>query len=113
MTNDKGSAMTSYPALRRWLLVGITAAIFGLIVTVAVKPLRSLDVADRLRADDSTKAEIAHVWPLFGGSVHRNMVNTLDKNVPTEWNVEKGQEKNIKWVAQLGSKAYAGPVVSG
>jgi outer membrane protein assembly factor BamB len=93
-------------------LVGITAAIFGLILTVAVKPLRSLDMADRVRADESLKADLTHVWPMFGGSVHRNMVNTLDKNIPSEWSVEKGHEKNIKWVAQLGSISYGGPVVA-
>src|SRR5262249_53670037 len=55
----------------------------------------------------------AKIWPLFGGTNQRNMVNTIDKNVPTEWSVDKGQEKNIKWIADLGSKAYGGPVISG
>jgi outer membrane protein assembly factor BamB len=51
-------------------------------------------------------------WPMFGGSATRNMVDPNDKDIPTEWNIEKGQEKNIKWVAEVGSKAYGGPVVA-
>src|SRR5262245_30041174 len=48
---------------------------------------------------------------LFGGTVQRNMVNTTDKNIPAEW--DAGQKKNIKWVAQLGSISYGGPLVAG
>jgi outer membrane protein assembly factor BamB len=51
--------------------------------------------------------------PLLGGTASRNMVNLTDKNVPNEWSVEKGKQKNIKWVARLGDKAYGGPVVAG
>ena len=50
--------------------------------------------------------------PLFGGSPARNMINTIDKNVPTMWNVEDGKKKNIKWVAQLGSRSYGGPTIA-
>lgn len=49
--------------------------------------------------------------PLFGGSPARNMANFVDKNIPTEWEPE-GKE-NIKWVVNLGSKAYGGPVIAG
>jgi outer membrane protein assembly factor BamB len=98
--------MTTYPNLRRFLLMGTTAAILGLIVALSVRPVRSLDI-------EKGADETAHAWPLFGGTVQRNMVNTFEKNVPTEWSVEQGQQKNIKWVATLGSKAYGGPVVSG
>ena len=49
---------------------------------------------------------------MFGGTPSRNMVNTFDKNIPTTWNVEEGQRKNIKWVADLGNRAYGGPVVA-
>src|SRR5262249_23690713 len=34
------------------------------------------------------------------------------KDVPFDWAVEEGSEKNIKWSADLGSKAYGGPVVA-
>src|SRR5207244_891386 len=43
--------------------------------------------------------------PMFGGTPQRNMVNTVDKNVPTQWSIGDVDEKkskkpvNIKWVA--------------
>jgi outer membrane protein assembly factor BamB len=49
---------------------------------------------------------------MFGGIPQRNMANLVDNNVPSDWSVEKGKEKNIKWVAQLGSQAYGGPVIA-
>jgi outer membrane protein assembly factor BamB len=52
-------------------------------------------------------------WPMFGGTPARNMVNPVAKNVPDEWTAEEGKQKNIKWVAALGSKAYGGPVIAG
>src|SRR5205807_2478445 len=52
-------------------------------------------------------------WPMFGGTPGRNMVNPVAKNVPTEWAVEDGKQKNVKWVAALGNKAYGGPVTGG
>jgi outer membrane protein assembly factor BamB len=99
--------MKSFPALRRVVSAGITAAVLVAVMMIAAKPLRSLSVA---KDDAGTNA---HTWPLYGGSLSRNMVNTFEKNVPTEWSVEEGQEKNIKWSAELGSRAYAGPVASG
>lgn len=52
-------------------------------------------------------------WPMFGGSASRNMANTWDRNVPDDWSVEPGKEKNVKWQAQLGNTAYGGPTVAG
>ncbi len=60
------------------------------------------------RADSAVRA-----WPMFGGSLSRNMVNLVDKNVPTDWCVEEGKLRNVKWVANLGSMSYGGPVVAG
>ncbi|MBI3411142.1 MAG: PQQ-binding-like beta-propeller repeat protein [Planctomycetes bacterium] len=50
---------------------------------------------------------------MFGGTPARNMVNTSDKNVPIDFSVEEGKQKQVKWVAELGNKAYGGPVVAG
>jgi outer membrane protein assembly factor BamB len=50
--------------------------------------------------------------PMFGGTPQRNLVNLIDKNVPTMWSVEEGKEKNIKWIAKLGDKAFGGPVIA-
>ena len=48
---------------------------------------------------------------MWGGTPQRNMVNTVEKNIPTRWDVNTG--KNIKWVAQLGSQSFGSPVVAG
>lgn len=50
---------------------------------------------------------------MFGGTPARNLVNTLAKKVLTDWSVAKGKEKNIKWKADLGTRAYGGPVMAG
>ncbi len=51
-------------------------------------------------------------WTMFGGTPQRNMVNPKAKNAPTDWNVEGGEIKNIKWVADLGTTSYGGVVVA-
>jgi outer membrane protein assembly factor BamB len=65
------------------------------------------------RAADAPRSAGGASWPMFGGTPSRNMVNLVDKDLPAEGSIEKGQEKNIKWVAQLGNRAYGGPVVAG
>ena len=100
--------MNSYPHLRRLLAGLVTIAIFG---TIVVLLLLSGKAGRQSLAADDQDAQAAHDWPLFGGTVQRNMVNLVEKNVPTDWDVKTG--KNIKWVAELGSKAYGGPVVYG
>src|SRR5262249_13137527 len=53
-------------------------------------------------------------WPCFGGGPTRNMVNLVETNIPETWEVRPGKPlRNVKWVAQLGSRAYGGPVISG
>ena len=52
-------------------------------------------------------------WPLFGGTVQRNLVNLQEAGLPATWSIEQGKEKNLVWSVALGSKAYGGPVVSG
>ena len=47
---------------------------------------------------------------LWGGTLSRNMVSD-EKNVPTSWDSETGE--NIKWTAELGSQSYAGPLIIG
>jgi outer membrane protein assembly factor BamB len=52
-------------------------------------------------------------WPMFGGTPERNMANVVDKSIATDWSVEEGKQKNIKWSASLGTYSYGGPVVAG
>ena len=49
-------------------------------------------------------------WPMWGGDPQRNMVNTVEKNIPSSWDIKTG--RNIKWSAQLGSQTYGNPVIS-
>ena len=44
---------------------------------------------------------------MFGGDASRNMVSN-ETNLPTKWNLKTGE--NIKWVAEVGSQTYAGPI---
>lgn len=50
-------------------------------------------------------------WSGWGGQPGRNMVNNVEKGLPTEWDIDTG--KNIKWVADLGSQSYGNPVIAG
>jgi outer membrane protein assembly factor BamB len=51
---------------------------------------------------------------LFGDTPGRNLVNLVERDIPTSWSITPGAEKNIKWSVKLGSKAgYGGPVVLG
>jgi outer membrane protein assembly factor BamB len=52
-------------------------------------------------------------WPTFGGTPGRNFVNLREHNLPKTWNNDPKLRHNILWVANLGSRAYGGPTVSG
>lgn len=97
--------MKSYRTLRRWLAAGISLAVLGVVVAWVAHRSGPIETAQKARADE-IQAKISHAWALFGGSASRNMVNTLDKNIPFECNVDKGQEKNIKWSAQAWAPSH-------
>jgi outer membrane protein assembly factor BamB len=100
--------MKSYPHLRRWLAGGIAGLVLLAATAVSLWVGRP-DASWEAKAADNGKAR---AWILFGGSLQRNMVNTFETNVPTEWSTEEGSEKNILWTADLGSRSYAGPVIA-
>jgi outer membrane protein assembly factor BamB len=100
--------MQCCPTIRGLLAGLITGAILA--AAVAVLTL-SKNPGPQPNVAGAAEAKATHEWPLFGGTVQRNMVNTFEKNVPTDWDLKTG--KNVKWVAELGSKAYGGPVISG
>jgi outer membrane protein assembly factor BamB len=100
--------MKNLPALRRWLSLTLTALTLSAVVGVLAWQSRTPTPA---QADDARAA--AHEWSLYGGSPSRNFVNLVEKDLPRTWDVRKGKEKNIKWNAQLGDKAYGGPIVAG
>ncbi len=49
------------------------------------------------------------VWPMWGGTPHRNMVSG-EKNMPVKWDVDT--KKGVKWVVGLGSQSYGNPVIA-
>jgi outer membrane protein assembly factor BamB len=49
---------------------------------------------------------------MFGGTVQRNLVNLIDKDIPISWSVKENALQNVKWWVPLGTKAYGGPVVA-
>jgi outer membrane protein assembly factor BamB len=70
------------------------------------------------RSEDATKknsgAKAAQRdWPMLGGTPQRDLANTVDKNMPTEWSIKEGEQKNIKWVATLGKQSFGGPTIGG
>jgi outer membrane protein assembly factor BamB len=82
----------------------------AILAWVAVAVLSSVTIS--ARADDPP-GKANDDCPMWGCSPSRNCVNTRDKNVPIEWSTEKGQWKNIKWMARLGQVSYGGPVIAG
>ena len=54
-------------------------------------------------AADKSKSDLI----MFGGDASRNFVSD-ETGLPEKWDLKSG--KNIKWVAELGSQTYAGPI---
>lgn len=48
-------------------------------------------------------------WPMWGGKPDRNAVCNAE-GIPTTWDLD--EQKNIRWVARLGSYTYGGPVIA-
>src|SRR5262245_32980728 len=97
------------PTVRRGLSALVTAAVFVALLGFFVRPVQTHDpVPTKDAKGESSKSQS---WDMFGGTLGRNMVNTFEKNVPTEWDLDS--KKNIKWSAELGSRAYGGPVIHG
>lgn len=86
--------------------------VFAMVAAIASYAWLSPPIVPRLEGGAPAVIDPNEPVPMFGGSRARNMVNLVDKNVPTTWNAEEGKKKNIKWVAQLGNHAYGGPVVA-
>jgi outer membrane protein assembly factor BamB len=98
--------------LRRWLAGAVTVLIFAAVLAVVIFTGLG-NRPDNVRADVPPSKEKVHAWPMFGGSLQRNLVNLVETGMPTDWSTAEGEQKNIKWSAKLGSKAYGGPVISG
>jgi outer membrane protein assembly factor BamB len=102
--------MNRIPALRRLLTLAATASVFGLVLGFVLSRRDGAGPLGPSRAQADAAAE-GRSWPLFGGTVQRNLVNLVEKDIPDTWSVQPGSEKNLKWAVDLGSKAYGGPIV--
>ncbi len=96
--------MTTYPSLKRGLAAALTGGLLA-VVLLAGRP----SAPDSLTAQGTGGGEN---WPMYGGTPARNLVNTHTKGLPVEFDADPDAAKNIKWSADLGSKAYGGPVVA-
>ena len=105
--------MKAYPNLTRWLAAVLSVGAFAaiLIFVVPKNAAKTEDDADGKGNDAPEIKASAKTWPMYGGSASRNMTNPHAKNLPAKWDV--AMKTNIKWSADLGSKAYGGPVVVG
>lgn len=100
-----------------WLGIAITLGLFAL-TPVVVNVLLPRGMPAKSAAQAAPPVEGC---PMFGGTLARNMVNTTDKSIPGDFAIEKKDRagkitekaKHIKWVADLGSRAYGGPVIAG
>jgi outer membrane protein assembly factor BamB len=96
--------MHPFPALRRLALVVTVVSVFAAL---------ALHVGPRTDSAPAP-ARPTYATAQFGTGPGRNLVNEGDRNVPTDWDVTPGRRKNIKWSAQLGTRASVwGPVVHG
>ena len=97
--------MQATAALKRWLAVAVTAVVFAVLFVVA--PTGRTPV----QGEEDKKKETSRDWPLYGGSLQRNLVNTREHNIPTTFDPSK--KEDVKWAVDLGSLAYGGPIVAG
>ena len=108
--------MTTYPSLKRFLAAALTLLVVGGPIVLFLNRGNggdSIVPAPNAVAAQEPKAS-GTGWTMYGGTPSRNMANTTVKNLPVKW-VDKDGEliaTNIKWVADLGSKAYGGPTVA-
>ncbi|HEY6548074.1 MAG TPA: PQQ-binding-like beta-propeller repeat protein, partial [Vicinamibacteria bacterium] len=73
------------------------------VLSIAVLAASESGPRSAVRAADVERA-------MFGNTFDRNMVSA-EAGLPADWDVKTG--KNVKWWADVGSQAYAGPVVLG
>jgi outer membrane protein assembly factor BamB len=95
----------------RLIAAFITVAVFAaMLIAIGLNGKdRREEAKDRDKG--STSRVATEPWPLFGGTLSRNMVNLKEKNICSDWTIDKKPEKNknVLWVQKLGSKAYGGP----
>lgn len=105
---NKSRFASSLAALGGVVAAGIIFTLMPSRPSTAKEPPNKKTTAKKAAVKAAPSA--AHEWMMFGGTPSRNPVNTVEKNVPTEWDIQS--KKNIRWMAKLGSRAYGGPIVA-
>ena len=81
-----------------------------------IEPVALAQASDAAPAADAAGGDSGKVtgdWPMWGGSIDRNMVNEMtgfDTSFEAGTTPEEG--KNLLWTAALGSQTYGNPVVA-
>jgi outer membrane protein assembly factor BamB len=93
----------------RLVAAAATIIIFvGLLITVGFSNSKT-------REEEKSSTGAANgPWHMYGGTLSRNMVNLKEKDICSDWFIDKedpSKNKNVLWVADLGSKAYGGPTI--
>jgi outer membrane protein assembly factor BamB len=102
-------AMKSLSNIRHVVALAGTALVFTVVLGVVALQSSPNTSADKSAgSNDETKTRS---WPMYGGSLSRDLVNLVEKDIPTKWDVAKNE--NVRWSVELGSKAYGGPIVAG
>ena len=94
--------MQWFSATQKALLAGGTLLAFGLAALISVGSTPEAQPAAEAKAGPSDHT-------MFGGDPSRNMVNTTDKGITAKPDPVGG----ALWKADLGSKAYGGPIIAG
>jgi outer membrane protein assembly factor BamB len=93
--------MNSLSATRKAAVSVVAVLAFGLAVLFSVGPSPKAQPAAKGGGSDHT---------MFGGDPSRNMVNLIDKQATTKIG---SQGAALTWKADLGSRAYGGPIIAG
>jgi outer membrane protein assembly factor BamB len=99
--------MTSTPTLRRWLAITGSGVILALVLTILFWQRGPVSAQGEVTAAEAA----ARAQALWGGSIERNQVNLVEKNIATDWDTVGEKGKNVLWSQNLGSKAYGGPTI--
>ncbi|MBX9679706.1 MAG: PQQ-binding-like beta-propeller repeat protein [Gemmataceae bacterium] len=91
---------------QRWVAGVCVVGVFAGVVAFLPRDGKPSNVV----AAQPAAAARAADWIMYGGTPSRNMVNTVVKGLPAEWDLAK--KTNIRWEVDLGSKAYGGPVIA-
>ncbi|HLJ93518.1 MAG TPA: PQQ-binding-like beta-propeller repeat protein [Gemmataceae bacterium] len=93
------------------LVFAVPAVLPPLVGSLLVSAAAMLGIAAGTGAAQSPTAD-ARSWPMLGGTPQRNMVNSVAKGIPSQWDIKEGAQKNIKWVASIGTRGYGCAIVS-